>query len=135
MKGVDTIARIRREHFVRGRSIKELSRELHISRNTVRKILCSNTTEFKYEPEIQLLRALKSWQLHLDELLLANEGKPSRQQLTLVRRFEHHRDTGFQGSYNAVRKYSKKWVPWCHHGSSLYPALFCSGGVGAYQFD
>ena len=39
MKGVDTIARIRREHFVRGKSIKEIVRELHVSRNTVRKVL------------------------------------------------------------------------------------------------
>jgi len=41
MKGVDTIARVRREHFVRGRSIREISRDLHVSRNTVRKILRS----------------------------------------------------------------------------------------------
>jgi len=41
MKGVDTIARVRREFFVRGRSIKEIARELHISRNTVRKIVRS----------------------------------------------------------------------------------------------
>ena len=39
MKGVDTIARVRREHFVRGRSIKEISRDLNLSRNKVRKIL------------------------------------------------------------------------------------------------
>ena len=38
MKGVDTIARIRRE-FVRGRTIKEAMRDLHVSRNTVRKPL------------------------------------------------------------------------------------------------
>ena len=48
MKGVDTIARIRREHFVRGRSIKEIARELHVSRNTVRKVLRSGATEFAY---------------------------------------------------------------------------------------
>ena len=29
MKGVDTIARIRREFFVRGKTIKEIVRELH----------------------------------------------------------------------------------------------------------
>ncbi len=38
MKGVDTIARVRREYLVRGRSIREIARELHISRNTVRKM-------------------------------------------------------------------------------------------------
>ena len=42
MKGVDTIARVRREFYVRGRSIKEICRELHVSRNTVRKILRSD---------------------------------------------------------------------------------------------
>ena len=35
MKCVDTIARIRREFFVRGRTIKEIVRDLHVSRNTV----------------------------------------------------------------------------------------------------
>jgi orotate phosphoribosyltransferase-like protein len=41
MKGVDTIARIRREFFIRGRSIKEIVRDLHVSRNTVRKVVRS----------------------------------------------------------------------------------------------
>jgi hypothetical protein len=32
---VETIGRIRREHFVKGKSIKEIVRELKVSRNTV----------------------------------------------------------------------------------------------------
>jgi hypothetical protein len=36
MKGVDTIASIRREFFVQGKSIKEIVREQHVSGNTVR---------------------------------------------------------------------------------------------------
>jgi len=39
MKGVDTIARVRREYFVRGRPLKQIARDLHLSRNTVRKIV------------------------------------------------------------------------------------------------
>ena len=35
---METIGRIRREHFVRGKSIKEIVRELKVSRNTVRKV-------------------------------------------------------------------------------------------------
>jgi hypothetical protein len=46
MKGAVTIARIRREFFVRGRAIKEIVRELHVSRNTVRKVLRSGATRF-----------------------------------------------------------------------------------------
>ena len=34
---VETIGRIRREHFVQGKSIKEIARTLKLSRNTVRK--------------------------------------------------------------------------------------------------
>ena len=61
MKGVDTIARIRREFFVRGKTIKEIVRELHVSRNTVRKVLRSGATEFIYEREVQPLPKLGRW--------------------------------------------------------------------------
>ena len=57
MKGVDTIARIRRE-FSSGKTIKEIVRELHVSRNTVRKVLRSGATEFNYEREVQPLPKL-----------------------------------------------------------------------------
>jgi hypothetical protein len=33
---VETIARIRREHFIKGKTIKEITRDLEVSRNTVR---------------------------------------------------------------------------------------------------
>jgi orotate phosphoribosyltransferase-like protein len=45
---VETIARIRREFFVKGKSIKEIVRELKVSRNTVRKVLRSEATSFSY---------------------------------------------------------------------------------------
>jgi predicted transcriptional regulator len=43
---VETMGRIRREHLVKGKSIKEIARDLKISRNTVRKILRSGETSF-----------------------------------------------------------------------------------------
>src|SRR4051812_47081942 len=78
MKGVDTIARIRREFFVRGKTIKEIVRELHVSRNTVHKVLRSGATEFTYEREVQPLPKLGCWKADLDRLLAANEAKPAR---------------------------------------------------------
>ena len=59
MKGVDTIARIRREFFIRGRSIKEIVRDLHVSRNTVRKVVRTGRTAFEYEREVQPMP--KTW--------------------------------------------------------------------------
>src|ERR1700691_1586730 len=45
---VETIARIRREHFIKGKTIKEIARDLKVSRNTVRKVLRSGETSFEY---------------------------------------------------------------------------------------
>ena len=50
---VETIGRIRREHSIKGKSIKEISRDLRISRNTVRKVLRSGKTAFDYQREVQ----------------------------------------------------------------------------------
>lgn len=109
MKGVDTIARVRREHFVRGRSIKEISRDLHVSCNTVRKILRSGETEFSYERDVQPMPKIGPWQGDLDRLLLGNDGKPTRERLTLIRIFEEMRGLGFEGGYDAIRRYAKGW--------------------------
>jgi AraC-like DNA-binding protein len=54
---VETIARIRREALVKGKGIKAIARELHVSRNTVRRVLRSGETAFVYEREVQPLPA------------------------------------------------------------------------------
>jgi len=61
MKGVDTIARVRREFFVRGGTIKEICRELHVSRDTVRKIIRSDETAFEYERSVQPQPKIGAW--------------------------------------------------------------------------
>jgi predicted transcriptional regulator len=85
MKGVDTIARIRREFFVRGRTIKEIVRELHVSRNTVRKVVRSNDTAFEYERSVQPRPKLGAWKPALDRMLATNDARPARERLTLIR--------------------------------------------------
>src|SRR6187401_2782683 len=103
MKGVDTIARVRREFYVRGRSIKEICRELHVSRNTVRKILRSGETAFVYERSVQPQPKIGPWKDELDGLLAVNAGRASRERLTLTRVFEDLRGLGYEGGYDAVR--------------------------------
>src|SRR3546814_14555698 len=120
MKGVDTISRIRREFFVRGRSIKEIVRDLHVSRNTVRKVLRTGATEFRYERGRQALPKLGPWRDDLDALLVANEGKAARERLTLIRLFETLRGLGYEGGYDAVRRHARH----CRRrrGAALAPA-------------
>jgi transposase len=109
MKSVDTIARIRREFFVRGKSIKQIVRELHVSRNTVRRVLRSGETAFSYEREVQPLPKLGRFQAELDRLLTANQAKPARDRLTLIRLFEELQSQGYEGGYDAVRRYARSW--------------------------
>jgi transposase len=106
---VETIGRIRREHRVKGKSIKEIVRELKVSRNTVRKVLRSGVTSFEYARAVQPRPKLGAWRDDLDRLLLANETKPARERLALIRIFEEQRGLGYEGSYDAVRRYAKKW--------------------------
>ena len=69
---VETVARIRRAHFVQGKSIKLICRELRVSRKVVRKVLRPAATEFHYEREQQPRPRLGAWREKLDELLVAN---------------------------------------------------------------
>ena len=107
MKGVDTIARVQREYFVRGHSFKVISRDLHISRNTVRKILRIGETQLSYERDVQPLPKIGPLQGNLDRLLLDSDGKPARERLRLIRIFEELRGLGFAGGYDAIRRYTK----------------------------
>jgi len=109
MKGVDTIARVRREYFVRGRPIREIARELHISRNTVRKILRSGETAFAYERSVQPQPKLWQWREDLDQLLAVNATRERRERVTLLRIFEDLRGLGYEGGYDAVRRYATEW--------------------------
>jgi transposase len=132
---VETIARIRREFFVKGKSIKEIVRDLKVSRNTVRKVLRSGATAFTYEREVQPLPKLGRWKDHLDRLLAANEAKPGRERLTLIRLFEELHALGYAGGYDAVRRYARVWYK-RHAATSVdayVPLTFAPGE--AYQFD
>ena len=91
---VETIARIRREHFIKGKTIKEIARDLKVSRNTVRKVLRSGETSFEYERVVQPRPKLGRWAAELDGLLAGNAAKAAREQLTLIRIFEELRGAG-----------------------------------------
>jgi transposase len=132
---VETIAKIRRAFFVQGKSIKAICRELGVSRKVVRKVIRSEATEFRYEREAQPLPKIGPWRDKLDQLLLANEGKASRERLTLIRLFEELRGLGYDGGYDSVRRYARQWNK--ERGASTaaaYVPLTFEPGE-AYQFD
>ncbi|BCH54189.1 transposase [Agrobacterium vitis] len=115
--------------------MKKIARELHVSRNTVRKILRSDETDFSYERERQPLPKTGAWQAEIERFLATNEGRPSRERLTLIRIYEELRALGYDGSYDAIRRYAKGWEK--NRGSATaqaYVPLYYAPGE-AYQFD
>ena len=106
---VETIAKIRRAYFAQKKPIKAICREFRLSRKVVREVIRSEAAEFRYERGRQPLPPIEPWRKQLDELLLANKGKPGRERLTLIRIFEELRGLGYEGSYDAVRRHAKKW--------------------------
>jgi transposase len=132
---VETIGRIRREYCVKGKSIKQIARELQLSRNTVRKVLRSGATSFEYMRVVQPRPKLGAWHGDLDRMLSDNEARPAREQLTLIRVFEELRGLGYEGSYDAVRRYAKKWriERGAATAEAYVPLSFAPGE--AYQFD
>jgi transposase len=131
---VETVAKIRRAYFVQGKAIKAICRELRVSRKAVRKVLRSKATEFRYHRDQQPLRRIGPCQDELDRLLAANEAKPSRERLTLVRIFEELRALGYEGGYDAVRRYARAWQDEQARISHAYVPLSFAPGE-AYQFD
>ena len=129
---METIGRIRREQ---GKSIKEVARALHVSRNTVRRILRSGETAFSYDREVQPRPKLGAWTDDLDRLLTANAKALTRERLTLIRVYEELRALGYEGGYDSGRRYARRWGE--QHASATaeayIPLTFAPGE--AYQFD
>jgi transposase len=132
---VETVAKVRRLHFVQGLGIKAICRELGLSRKVVRKVLRSGETEFRYERTRQPLPKLGAWQAELERMLEENAARPARERLTLVRVFEALRGLGYVGGYDAIRRYARarQAARGAAEAAAFVPLSFAPGE--AYQFD
>ena len=135
MNGVDLIGQIRRAFFEQRRAIKEISRELRVSRTTVRKVVRSDKTAFKYAREVQPAPKLGEWVEVLTEILEAEATLPKRERRSTQRLFEELRGRGYDGAHDSVHRFVKEWreerarVP----AQAFVPMSFAPGE--AYQFD
>ena len=106
---VETIARIRRDHLVKGVPIKKIARDLRVSKNTVRKVVRGDETSFSYARKIQPMPKLGPWVEELERQLEANAKKERKDRLSLLRIHEDLASLGYEGGYDAVRRYARAW--------------------------
>lgn len=132
---VETIAKIRRYHFVEKRGIKEIARDLKISKNTVRKVIRSGKTKHEYTREAQPLPKLGPYLTTLNELLEKDWKNPRKKRMTAVRLWEMLADQGYEGSYDSIQRHVRRWR--LEKGKiktgTFIPLDFSPGD--AYQFD
>src|ERR1700687_3105798 len=135
MIGVDKSGEIRRAYFEQQRSIKEIVRTLLVSRATVRKVIRSHKTEFKYTRGVQPTPKLGDWVEDLTESVEKEAKLPKRERRSTQRLFEELRGRGYDGAHDSVHRFVKAWrdertrVP----AHAYVPMSFAPGE--AYQFD
>jgi transposase len=132
---VETIAKIRRLFRNEHKSIREISRELRVSRKVVRKALRSDKTAFTYKRRHQPRPQLESHVSQLEALLVEDHKRPIRERLSYVRLYESLREEGYAGGYDSVRRYAKAWRAERASGANavFIPLAFAPGE--AFQFD
>ncbi len=88
MVGVDLIGDIRRAYFEQRRPIKEIVRTLSVSRATVRRVVRSQKTAFRYERAVQPAPKLGEWVGVLAGILEQEAKLPRRERRSTQRLFE-----------------------------------------------
>lgn len=136
MTGVDKIKEVRQLKYVNGLPIREISRQVHLSRNTIRKILRSDATKFTYQRANanqpvtgQIISTLENW-------IKEDLQKKKKHRRTAWRMYEILRaEYGYGGSYESiarcVREIKQKVIK--EDKEVFIPLVFEPGE--AFQFD
>lgn len=135
MLNVETIRKVRQAHFRDRKGIREISRDLNLSRNTVRNIIRSGITDQKYERSTQPHPKLGTFIARLSELLEEDSDKPIRHRRSAQLLFEQLQREGYAGGYDAVRRYVgiRKRALGTASVKAYVPLEYAPGD--AFQFD
>jgi len=106
---VETIRKIRLAARDKDKPIRQIARDLCLSRNTVRKVLRSDETRFEYHREAVHRPKLGAFVEVLSAWLEAEQALPAKQRRTAQRLFEGLQGEGYRGGYDSVRRFVKVW--------------------------
>lgn len=102
---VDKIECIRRAYHVEGKSMREIEKEFHHSRHTIKKLLGQAEAGHYTLKEPREAPVLGPYKARLGELQAENERLPGKHRLTGQRIFQLLRAEGYQGSLSGVQMY------------------------------
>lgn len=97
---------IRKKHFLEGWSIRELSKQLKISRQTVRKMLKDGEIPKYNRKKPKPSPVMDPYREVIETILEMDKNAPPKQQHTSARIYERlHDEYGFKGGESTVRRY------------------------------
>ena len=132
---METIKKIRLAARREGKSIRRISRDLCLSRNTVRKVLRSDETRLEYHRESVYRPKLGAFVEVLSSWLEAEQSLPVKQRRTAQRFYDALQGEGYRGGYDSVRRFVKCWRQRSQTTpTNAYIPLYFEPG-DAFQFD
>ena len=131
---METTMKIRRQILVDGKSIRSVSRDTGLSRNTIRKYLQDDSP-----PRYQRQQAVKQpqlggYQARLEQWYQADQQRPKRERRTAKKLFEQLQLEGYRGSYTTVCRFIKRLTRQASGTTEAYVPL-CFDAGDAMQFD
>ena len=135
MLTVETLRKIRLAARDGKQSIRQITKDFNVSRNTVRKVLRSDQTHFEYHRDTVHRPKLGPFIDTLTTLLKHDQPLPLKQRRTAQGYYEALQAEGYRGAYDSVRRFVKHWRAE-HQGSptdAYIPLVFEPGE--AFQFD
>ena len=106
---VATIAKIRIRYHVKGESSKQITRELGLSRNTVRKAIRDDKTANEYQRNTQVAPKLDDYKKQLTAWLEKDGKRPKSQRCSARRLHECLEVAGYTSAYDSVQHFVKQW--------------------------
>ena len=131
---METVMKIRRQILVDGKSVRSVSRETGLSRNTIRKYLKEDSP-----PEYQRRQVVKQpqqddYKTQLEQWHQADQQRPKRERRTAKKLFEQLQLEGYRGSYTTVCRFIKRLKGKASGMTEAYVPL-CFDMGDAMQFD
>jgi len=131
---METVLKIRLAAKRDGKAVREIARQYHLSRNTVRKYLRSKGGEPRYWRPQEAKPKLGRFVEQLERLLADDAKLDKRERRTALSLFEELQRRGYGGAYDSVRRHVKAWKGERRDFSDLFIPLSFDPGE-AFQFD
>jgi transposase len=134
MLTVETIRKVRLANRG-GRSIRQIAKQFHMSRNTVKKVLRSGETQFQYVRKSQPMPKLGDYVENLVAKLKEDEENPRKRRRTARLLFEQIQAEGYLGAYDSVRRFVRHWRDEQNQLSRQVFIPLSFAPAEAFQFD